>query len=601
MAIRVNTNIAALNSLRQLGHTERDIRTNLERLSSGRRLNRAADGPAALVISEQMKSQIASTGQAIDNSETSISMLQTVEGALNEVSSILINLRQLAIYAANEGTNDEKMLMANQNEIDNLLNTLKQISNNTQFGTRQLLNGSNTTKGIAVGDGLEFVSATTQTKSSPSEGYKINVTQVPTRALVYANKPVALADMLPEKNFNIVLTEGGKNIALELNTNTKLRTQIDQILKNAGFQNPAQETTPEEEAHAIDTIQHLIAFELQKKIDETGLKLDVFVYKPLDRLGEVLSTWDQLEHRLEKIASFPEELKNLIDQPVLVIRHQEFGSTPTFTVTASQDNFFAFSKPVPANTAANALQGRDVEGSIGGHPELGIGEPAFGKGQILTAAPGTPADGLAIKYTRDTDDVIYQVFQRFGIRVDGVYVEEKDEAMLIGNEKPQGDSISDQVAEIDGYVHLTQGSLAFQIGPDQGQQAKISIEGIQPNTLAQGVENESGFHNLSEISVLSGQEANDSISLIDAAVDEVSFLRAKIGAFQKNALESNLNSLRIARENLTASESQLADADMAAEMSDFVKNQILLSTGTAMLAQANQVPKSVLQLLGSNQ
>lgn len=601
MAIRVNTNIAALNSLRQLGHTEKDIRTNLERLSSGRRLNRAADGPAALVISEQMKSQIASTTQAIDNSETSVSMLQTVEGALNEVSSILINLRQLAIHAANEGTNDEKMLMADQNEIDNLLNTLKQIANNTQFGTRHLLNGNNTTKGIAVGDGLEFVSANTQTKSSPTEGYKINVTQVPTRSLVYARKPVALADMIPDKEFNIVLTEGGRNVSLELNSNTKLRKQVDQILKNAGFQNPTHETTPEEEAQAVQTIQHLVAFELQKKIDETDMKLDVFVYQPFENLGEVLSTWDQLEHRLEKIASFPEDLKNLVNQPVLVIRHQDFGSTPTFTVTSSQDNFFAFSKEIPANTAANALPGRDIEGSIGGHPELGIGEAALGKGQILTAAPGTPAEGLAIKYTRNTDDVIYQVFQRFGINVDGVFVEEKDDATLIGDEKPQGDSIGSQTAEIDGYVHLTQGALAFQIGPDQGQQAKISIEGILPNTLAKGVENESGFQSLSEISVLTGAEAHDSIGLIDEAIDEVSFLRAKIGAFQKNALESNLNSLRIARENLTASESQLADADMAAEMSDFVKNQILLSTGTAMLAQANQIPKSVLQLLGNNQ
>lgn len=601
MAMRVNTNIAALNSLRQLEQTEKNIRTNLERLSSGRRLNRAADGPAALVISEQMKAQIASTDQAIDNSEVSVSMLQTVEGALNETSNILINLRQLAIHAANEGVNDEKMLLADQSEIDNLLSTLQQIAENTQFGTRHLLNGNYTNKGIAVGDGLKFVSAEMQTKSSPAEGYKVNITQIPTRAMVYTETPIALEDVVPDQHFSIVLTEGNKNVELDLNENMTLRRQIDKILKDSGFGNANLEVPADKQEQAAQTIQHLIAHELQKKIDEAGLQLDAFTYKPFDTFGEPFSDWNQIEQRLEKLESFPSELKDLIDEQVLVIRHREFGSSPTFTVTTSKAGLFAFEEAVPAHTAASALPGRDVEGTLGGHPELDMGEPALGDGQILTAAPGTQADGLAVKYTNNTDDVIYQVFQRHGITLDGRFIfEEKDAETLIGENK-SGDGFGGQIAEIDGYVHLTQEALSFQIGPNQGQQAKISIEDTRLNSLAQNIENDSGFRNLGEISVLSGKEAQDSITLIDVAIDEISSLRAKIGAFQKNALESNLNSLRIAKENLTASESQLADSDMAAEMSDFVKNQILLSSGTAMLAQANQIPQSVMQLLGNNQ
>ncbi len=600
MAMRVNTNIAALNSLRQLGHTEKNLHSNLERLSSGRRLNRAADGPAATVISEQMKSQIASTGQAINNSEISISMLQTAEGALNEASSILINLRQLTIHAANEGTNDEKMLLADQSEIDNLLNSLQRISESTQFGTRFLLNGSNTTKGVAVGDGFEFVSAQTETKPSPAEGYKVDITQVPTRALVFAGTALALENVVEAQNFSIVLTEGGKNAELDLNSNSKLRSQIDKILNDAGVGNPTVETDADMEAQAIKMIQHLVSFELQKKIGEAGLELDVLVYKPFESFGEQFGDWDQLEQRLEKINSFPGGLKDLVDKQVLVIRHREFGSKPTFTVSTSMEGLFAFEEEILANTAASALPGRDIEGTIGGHPELQIGEPALGNGQRLTAAPGTQADGLTVGYTRDTDDVIHQVFQRHGIKIDGVFLEEKDAEGLIGDDKPEG-VYGGQIAEIDGYVHLTQDALTFQVGPNQGQQVKISIADTRPSRLAQDVENDSGFQNLNEISVLSGKEATDSMGLIDTAIDEVSFLRAKIGAFQKNALESNLNSLRIAQENLASSESQLADSDMAAEMSDFTKNQILLSTGIAMLAQANQIPKTVLQLLGNNQ
>ncbi|MBF0289447.1 MAG: flagellin, partial [SAR324 cluster bacterium] len=286
MGLRVNTNIAALNSLRQLDRTERNMRTNLERLSSGRRLNRAADGPAAMVISEQMKAQIASMGQAISNSETSISMLQTIEGALNEVSNILINMRQLSIHAANEGTNDIRMLQADQSEMDNLLQTLTQIAETTQFGTRFLLNGSNATNGVAVGNGLEFVSAGADTKSSPAEGYKIDVTQVPLRSMAYASRLLDLEEVAIDAEFSVVLTEGGKNVSLELNKEKELRGKVDKIILAA-----QREVDPMDREQAIKNIQHLIVNELQKKIDDADLQLEVFSYKPFDHFPEVLSDW----------------------------------------------------------------------------------------------------------------------------------------------------------------------------------------------------------------------------------------------------------------------------------------------------------------------
>ncbi len=85
--------------------------------------------------------------------------------------------------------------------------------------------------------------------------------------------------------------------------------------------------------------------------------------------------------------------------------------------------------------------------------------------------------------------------------------------------------------------------------------------------------------------------------LIDDAMGEISQLRATLGAFQKNTLQSNTKSLRVAEENLTSAESSLRDADMAAEMTNFTRNQVMLAAGTAMLAQANQSPEAVLRLL----
>ncbi|MEK9972822.1 MAG: flagellin [Deltaproteobacteria bacterium] len=578
MALRVNSNVAALNALRHLNHTEKELSRNLERLSSGRRLNRAADGPAELVISEQMKAQITGLEQSIRNSETSISMIQTTEGALSEVSSILINLRQLAVHSANEATNDEKMLQANQGEIENLLVTLSNISKNTQFGTRTLLDGSNSVSGVAVGDGMDFVEAKEFTKASPAEGYKINITQPATRSMAVAENTLAMEDIY--KSF--VISEGGRTVEVNVRDNLDLYRDVERLLQAA---NTSREPGFKEKTELA--LQQLVANEMQRQIDQAGLNLEVMVYKPLDTLGETLSDFNNLEDVLNKLEQYPSEeilseFNKLANEEVIVIRHREYGSEPTFTVTTEIDDFFDMD--TPANKAVTAIPGRDVEGTIGGNPEFDGGEPAVGRGQLLSAAPGTVAEGVTVRYGGEPDDIIYEVFNRRENKIAGTLLRQMERGAMVGE-------------DIDGYVHVSQRSLAFQVGPSEGQQRKISIQSISPTKLARNIDNDSQFRSLNDIEVLDVESAQDALKLIDVAVGEISSLRGDLGSFQKNALESNLSSLRVTRENLVSAESTLADADMAEEMSSLVRNQILMSSGTAMLAQANQVPQSVLTLL----
>ena len=578
MALRVNSNVAALNALRHLNHTEKELSRNLERLSSGRRLNRAADGPAELVISEQMKAQITGLEQSIRNSETSISMMQTTEGALSEVSSILINLRQLAVHSANEATNDEKMLHANQGEIENLLVTLSNIAKNTQFGTRTLLDGSNSVSGVAVGDGMDFVEAKELTKASPAEGYKINITQPATRSMAVAENTLAMEDIY--KSF--VISEGGRTVEVNVRDNLDLYRDVERLLQAA---NTSREPDFKEKTELA--LQQLVANEMQRQIDQAGLNLEVMVYKPLDTLGETLSDFNNLEDVLNKLEQYPSEeilseFNKLANEEVIVIRHREYGSEPTFTVTTEIDDFF--DAYTPANKAVTAIPGRDVEGTIGGNPEFNGGEPAVGRGQLLSAAPGTVAEGVTIRYGGEPDDIIYEVFNRRENKIAGTLLRQMERSEMVGE-------------DIDGYAHVSQRSLAFQVGPSEGQQRKISIQSISPTKLARNIDNDSQFRSLNDIEVLDVESAQDALKLIDAAVGEISSLRGDLGSFQKNALESNLSSLRVTRENLVSAESTLADADMAEEMSSLVRNQILMSSGTAMLAQANQVPQSVLTLL----
>jgi flagellin len=147
-------------------------------------------------------------------------------------------------------------------------------------------------------------------------------------------------------------------------------------------------------------------------------------------------------------------------------------------------------------------------------------------------------------------------------------------------------------AQLVGQVSV--GSMRFQIGANQDQAALFSIPSIFAATL--GATSVPGF-NLSTIDVTSQQGAQDAMKVIDEAVSQVATLRGNLGSFQKNFLESTVRSLEVAQENLTASESQIRDADIAKEMSEYTRLQVLRQSGIAVLAQANQAPQAVLQLL----
>jgi len=142
MSLRINHNIAAMNGQNNLAKNDMMVSKSLERLSSGLRINRAADDAAGLVISEQMRAQLSGLGQAINNSETAVNMVQTAEGALDEISTLLLKGRELAVHAANEGANDVNQLTADQSELDNIIDSVNRIAGNTQFGTKKLLDGT---------------------------------------------------------------------------------------------------------------------------------------------------------------------------------------------------------------------------------------------------------------------------------------------------------------------------------------------------------------------------------------------------------------------------------------------------------------------------
>jgi flagellin len=476
-ALQINHNTSAINTHRILLNTDRRIKTSLEHLSSGEKIVRAADAPAQLMISEQMRAQVASVTQAIDNAHTGVSMVQTTEAVLDEVNKLLVSIRQRAIHAANEAANDPNMLAADQFEVKNSLESIDRIAQFAQFGKKKLLDGSNGVNGLAAGAGLLFLKATPDTRPSPAQGYEVVVRQASTRTH-FTTEPVT-KEMI-DKGISISAEENGRVATLT----TKKGEDIDVVLRK-----------------------------MQNNFDLNGLDIQV-----------------------EKT-----------DDDRLMLTHRKYGTGNPFTLVSDSAGVVS----EKANAPVVVDNGFDVAGAING-------QLATGHGRILTAASGTDADGLQVLYT--------------------------------------GMTPSDPETPV-GSVKVNQGSLVFQIGPNAGQKAKVALNSVNTRTVALNVPNASEFHNLSEVDVRTPQGAEDTMRLVDKAIDDITVVRGELGAIQKNAMEANIRSLNVSREELTAAESVIRDADMAAEVSEFTRNQVMMSSGIAMLGQANQVSKNVLTLI----
>lgn len=495
MSLRINHNTEAMAAHRNLVRNDKMLSKSLERLSSGLKVNSAADGPATLVISENMRAQISGVNQAIDNNESAVSLVQTAEGALTEVNRLLIDIRQRAIHAANEGINDDAMLNADQSEIENALDAIDRIAQTTQFGKKRLLDGSHATTGsatdaVASESGakvLEFISASASTQGSEGAGFDVVVTQNAARASMTGN-----------------LTEAQvkQGITLSVRSDGKLATY----------------TTSEK-----DSVKNAVEG-LRAVAERAGLNIDI-------------------EHNVgieDTEGSF-------------AITNLDYGSKHNIQVRSSAAG--VFQKEGGEATIANeevSMSGLDVEGTING-------ELAIGDGQLLTGKKGNPTTtGLTVKLNENVP-----------------------------------------LKQVVGQVKVEQNALKFQVGANEGQTVSMTLLDSSSTQMARSVVNESGFSALADIDVRTGQGAQDTIRMVDRAIEELSANRGDIGAFQRNTLESNLSSLRIASENLTAAESTLRDADLAQELTQFTRNQILTQTATAQLAQANANPQNILVLLAN--
>ena len=718
MSLRINHNLAALNAHRNLVNTQEQMSRSMQRLSSGYRINQGSDDPAGLVISEQFRAQIAGLNRAIGNSEGSISMIQTAEGALTEINNLLISMRELAIHAANEGFNDADQLAADQAEITNAISTIDRIAENTQFGTKKLLDGSKAniatitsagTTGLSIkssglSSGSHSITATktadaTASLNTTSLGlalantdgdplnleeaiHDVNVIQASNYAAKNSNSiditdafgnglelaatatqaiissgNVATATASNVGTYNVVINyqENGQSptgdqtltIDVELGDTTssiaaKLQTQVNLNSELAG-----NVTISGTDAGAINIraansgAQYSLATQLSTddaataaftiaQADDRGASLNVLnftvntatnsnatsdvtigaaTYTSVADISTALNTALATAFTTAAGSTDSDITSEVFDTDKLAVHTRDEGSTYSIKFNSSgngtgdAEHVLGLLEDTIANTGVDALVAFDGYtntidtvnyGSTGTYTLKNAADGSLNQGTVSMIVDNA-ANGINVG-----NMLLDAKAAKFDVRLDGGpshAVTAGVKSTIFSADRSESLSVLYALNSQGGteQINNTDQSLVFQIGANVGQTTKIGLRDMSASSLGNNLTGNM-FLSLSDIDVTTVQGAQDAQSIIDAAINEVSTTRGTLGSFQKNTLESNLRNLRIAAQNLTASESQIRDTDMAQEMSTFTKYQILSQAGTAMLAQANQVPQTVLSL-----
>jgi flagellin len=470
---RINTNVSALTAQRNLNRAYDQLNTTMEHLSTGLRISRGKDDPAGLIVSERLRTEISSVGQAVSNTQRAKLIVSTAEGALDEVSSLLTDIQSKIVEAANKGAFSDEEIQANQLQIDSAIDSVTRIANTTTFAGRKLLDGS-------------LAYETRDVDLSHIRGCQINAAQFGTRDSIGVQVNVLSAAQQAELQFPYAALSNSDNVTIELRGTRGVTTLT--FASNA------------------TTSQIIVA--VNAVADATGIEATSYATSGLQ-----LYSRDYGSREFVKVRVLTEG--------------QEFMRTGD----SAEDN------------------GTDARATING---------AVAR-----------ADGNHLTMKNSSIDLELNVL-------------------------PQWTSNT--------AFSITGGGALFQIGPqvNTNLQTNMAINSVQASQLGNA---ELGY--LSQIKTggefaltTTNPRYDDASRVVQAAIDEISMLRGRLGSFERNTLDTNMNQLSITSENLMSAESSIRDADFAAETSKLARDQILVNAGTTVLTLANQAQQSVLRLLG---
>ncbi|WP_285841504.1 flagellin [Exiguobacterium sp. MER 193] len=588
----INHNLNAMNAHRNMGANTVQTGKAMEKLSSGLRINRAGDDAAGLAISEKMRGQIRGLDQATRNAQDGISMIQTAEGALNETHSILQRMRELAVQAGNDTntTTDRKEI---QKEINQLTSEINRIGNATEFNEQKLLNGDRSATSVV-------------SKAEIIPGTKVDVTKAVTQTIAVGAEPISWSDSASATKFDIAVA-GTANNGLAWNNLDAAATNEVKITRSAAntftvdisatddAAGTPQSLTVDADAMAFDPASGTYSYNNQG-VSFSFKAEDAAQWKVGASVTLNLNTADADADATNGINATGAHTSLAVKIPLTTGGTDTAGAAavpPTNAVVASTMTSVTVDGTSPLvlagadsiDIAWNEATSKFTATVKAGATELSKTEFSLASGETLKYE----ADGIKFDFTAGstpTDDNNGTASASFALKTATTSVETKAEVV-----KPE--------VTVDK-------SAIFQIGANQNQSLSLSISDMRSSALGlttAGTNADFGVTNgtdstISEqaLDVTSSAKAAEAVTKISNAIETVSGERSKLGAVQ-NRLEHTINNLSTSSENLQAAESRIRDVDMAKEMMNFTKNNILNQAAQAMLSQANQQPQAVLQLL----
>jgi flagellin len=561
---RINTNVSSIIAQKTLTRSNKGLQTALTRLSTGLRINTGKDDPAGLIASEVLRSDITSVNKAIVNTERANQMIATADSALNQVSNLLNDIRGLVVEAANTGALSDEQIAANQLQVDSSLEAIDRIAQTTTFQGRTLLDGSldfQTTAGTGYDSVTDLSIDQANLGSAGMLSVDVSITQAATQAQLTSDPLATGSFSIEGQTFTVTAADGQviDNVNVEV---------VQGASTGAAYASGTLTITLDNSDAAI-----------------TGAAIQAAIDGVTEFAGTTISGSGTIDGTDAANANATAGQLDRVQDLVLRVSGKEGSEVFSFQTGTTIDQVVSAINLVSDATGVTAVNNS-------GQLQLdsaGYGSNAFVDIEVLSeGALGNFESNLSDTRNSGTD---------IDARVNGVQA------------SGDGNSLSINTATLDLSLTVNDGSstavsftidgggAVFQLGPNvvSNQQARIGIKNL--NTGSLGGEYGRLYELRSGNDKALAADPGGAAKIVDEIVTKVAELRGRLGAFQRTTLDSNATALSDYLANLTEAESSIRDADFAKESAALTRSQVLVQSGTQVLAIANQSPQNVLSLL----
>lgn len=584
-------NNIVMSAYNNLTSTNNAIEKTARALSTGLRTATAADDASGFAMGLKMSSQIAGVDRAIRNSQDGVSLLQTAEGGLNEINSMLQRMRELTLEAANDTltTQDRNYI---QHEIGELRKAIDSTAASTTFNNKRLLDGSSAVEWSSDNSNISVKASGALTvtdkfgqKKRIEGNYKIEVKAKPGQAEI---KKTNIFDVTTAKEiYRTEIASDGtevqvRDVEIVPSTLGEMKAFSDASGKSM-FSQPQTITITQGDGQATE-----ITLYSSDTIDDVREKINNAIANDLGQgqYTDNVNNFCTISDGTPGLEAVYEEEK--VYRPVY-----ERDENDELVLDDSGYPIETGERELAGYTTKAAMIIRSVvPGSDGRLTFTSDNQDLVNALGLVNIKDAADSEFTASVYDAHSGSTIAKNVSLSGNTLEGVISENlKFEFNAMTNIKASWDeNTKTYVLNADSQpevmkVHIKDKSTAFQVGQNIGEDMFIHIGDMRSESLG-----------LDRINVKTRASASESISILDAAIHKVSVQRTKIGSYQ-NELEYNTNSLKETSLHMQESESRITDADMAREAIEFLKLQILNQSGTSMLSQANQNSQSIMSIL----